>query len=61
VLFRSEDVTDLADKAIGLLDDPVRRKQLNDEAALAVRRYDWSSVAGRVVQVYETVVGGDAR
>ena len=58
VLFEAGNTDDLVAQAIGLLDEPTRRKQVNAEAALAVRRYDWSSVAGRVVQVYETVVGG---
>jgi phosphatidyl-myo-inositol alpha-mannosyltransferase len=61
VLFRTGDAADLVDEAVALLDDPARRKQLDEDAAVAVRRYDWSSVAGRVVQVYETVAGGQAR
>lgn len=55
VLFRSGDEADLADKALALLDDPARRESLNHESALAVRRYDWKSIAGRILHVYETV------
>ena len=60
-LFRSEDAADLAGTAIRLLEDPARRARVNLEAARAVRRYDWTSVAARIVQVYETVVGEEAR
>ncbi|MGA9747195.1 MAG: glycosyltransferase family 4 protein [Nocardioides sp.] len=61
-LFRSEDVGDLASRLAALLDDPVRRTALDAAAAVGVRRYDWASVAARIVQVYETVIpGGDGR
>ena len=56
-LFRSEDVGDLAARLAALLDDPDRRTALDEAAAHGVRRYDWSSVATRIVQVYETVSG----
>ncbi len=40
---------------------PARRpgpaRRLDAAAARAVRRYDWSTVAGRILRVYETVVG----
>ncbi|HET6625712.1 MAG TPA: glycosyltransferase family 4 protein [Nocardioidaceae bacterium] len=61
VLFRPGDAADLAEKALALLDDPQRRTKTNAEASLAVRRYDWGSVASRIVQVYETVVGEEVR
>jgi phosphatidylinositol alpha-mannosyltransferase len=51
VLFAAGDVEALADGLAALLDDPART---------AVRRYDWSSVAGRILRVYETVVAGAA-
>lgn len=60
VLFRNEDVDDLTGKLAALLDDGERRAALDAVAAGAVRRYDWSSVAGRILQVYETVVPGGA-
>jgi phosphatidylinositol alpha-mannosyltransferase len=56
--FRSEDVADLAGKAIALLSDG-RREELRDAATGMVGRYDWSSVAALIVQVYETVIGSD--
>ena len=54
-LFRSEDVDDLVEQLTSLLDDPQRRTALDAAAASAVRRYDWSAVAGQVEQVYETI------
>ena len=60
-LFSSGDASDLSAQALTLLADPGRRGELNQQAQLAVRRYDWSSVAGRIVQVYETVVGQEVR
>jgi phosphatidylinositol alpha-mannosyltransferase len=56
-LFRSEDSADLAKQLVDLLEDPQRRSSLRAAAAAAVRRYDWSVVAGEIVRVYETVTG----
>jgi phosphatidylinositol alpha-mannosyltransferase len=61
LLFRNEDAGDLAVKLAGLLDDPARRRALVDAASSAVRRYDWGTVAQRVLRVYETVVEGGGR
>jgi len=60
-LFRSGDAGDLADQTLALLGDENRRKTLGREAGSAVRRYDWSSVAARIVHVYETVTGQEVR
>jgi phosphatidyl-myo-inositol alpha-mannosyltransferase len=60
-LFRNGDVADLRRRLAALLDDPGGRAALERSAALAVRRYDWSSVAGQVVRVYETVLGTGPR
>jgi phosphatidylinositol alpha-mannosyltransferase len=60
VLFRNGDAGDLATKLTELLDDPPRRAALADAARVAVRRYDWATVAARIVQVYETVTEGGA-
>jgi phosphatidylinositol alpha-mannosyltransferase len=54
-LFRNEDVDDLSGQLASLLDDPGRRERLREVAREGVRRYDWATVAGQVVQVYETV------
>ena len=59
-LFRSEDVEDLTSQLRELLDDPTRRKELDEAARVGARRYDWESVATRILQVYETVVGGSS-
>jgi phosphatidylinositol alpha-mannosyltransferase len=55
--FRNGDTTDLASRALELLADGPARDEVRDAASRMVRRYDWSSVAGQIVQVYETVVG----
>jgi phosphatidylinositol alpha-mannosyltransferase len=55
--FRNEDVEELAARAVELLGDGARRDELRDAASRVVRRYDWSSVAAQIVQVYETVTG----
>jgi phosphatidylinositol alpha-mannosyltransferase len=60
VLFASEDVDDLASELAGLLDDPGRRSALDAAAAVAARRYDWSTVATEILRVYETVTAGRA-
>jgi phosphatidylinositol alpha-mannosyltransferase len=59
-LFSAGDPDDLATKLAALLDDPDRRARLDAEAHVAVRRYDWSTVAGQILSVYETVVGEPA-
>ncbi len=61
MLFRNGDPDDLSSKLAALLGDPDRRAALADSARVAVRRYDWSVVAARIVQVYETVTDGGAR
>ena len=55
VLFRAGDAEDLTARTRELLDDEARRQALISAASVAVRRYDWSTVAARIVQVYETV------
>jgi phosphatidylinositol alpha-mannosyltransferase len=56
-VFPNGDSEALAEAVVGLLDAPSAREALRGEAAVAVRQYDWSAVARRIVQVYETVVG----
>ncbi|NAS27337.1 glycosyltransferase [Herbidospora sp. NEAU-GS84] len=56
-LFATGDAAALAREAARLLDDPQRRAKYSDEARLAVRKYDWSTVARDVLRVYETVTG----
>jgi phosphatidylinositol alpha-mannosyltransferase len=67
VLFPAGDGAALADALVGVLADPQARARLSAQAAVAVRRYDWSRVADQVLTVYETVrlgaehVGEDPR
>jgi phosphatidylinositol alpha-mannosyltransferase len=56
-LFATGDAAALAREAGRLLDDPALRAKFSAEARLAVRKYDWSTVARDVLRVYETVVG----
>ena len=60
VLFPRGEPQALASALVGLLGDDERRTRLSASAARAVRRYDWSRVAGEVLAVYETVrLGAD--
>ncbi len=59
-LFETGNPASLAREAARLLDDPGRRAKLSDEARIAVRRYDWSTVARDVLRVYETVTAAQA-
>jgi phosphatidylinositol alpha-mannosyltransferase len=53
--FPVGDPAALALAAANLLDDPARRAQLSARGSVAVRAYDWSTVARDIVRVYETV------
>jgi phosphatidylinositol alpha-mannosyltransferase len=55
--FRTGDVGDLTAHTSTVLGDDARRQALRDAASATVGRYDWSSVAHLIVQVYETVTG----
>jgi phosphatidylinositol alpha-mannosyltransferase len=59
-LFRNGDADDLTRRLAALLDDPLRRAALTTAAKAEVRRYDWSTVGNRILQVYETVAPGRA-
>ncbi|MFG1710098.1 glycosyltransferase family 4 protein [Nonomuraea sp. M3C6] len=59
-LFANGDAASLACEAAALLDTPERRAKLAAEALVAVRKYDWSTVARDVVRVYETVTTSGA-
>jgi phosphatidyl-myo-inositol alpha-mannosyltransferase len=58
VCFRNGDVQDLERQAVAVLGDADRCGPLRAAASHAVLRYDWSTVAGQVIAVYETVAGG---
>jgi phosphatidylinositol alpha-mannosyltransferase len=55
VTFRNGDSADLAARLIELLGDPQRRAQLRTEGAVRAAEFDWSSIARRVLAVYESV------
>ena len=59
-LFPVGDPGGLASGLLQLLDDPDSRRGYAERALRGVRRYDWSTVAGQVMAVYETVrLGAD--
>src|SRR5438132_6620257 len=56
VSFRAGDVQDLADAVVALLEDEQRRCALGEGARrLAVTRYSWDDIAGRLLAIYERV------
>ncbi|MEQ7008694.1 glycosyltransferase family 4 protein [Actinopolymorpha sp. B17G11] len=59
-LFDVGDAPALAREALTLLGDAAERDRLRAAARLAVRRYDWSSVAKEILAVYEMVAEGPA-
>ncbi|MGY1642810.1 glycosyltransferase family 4 protein [Geodermatophilus sp. SYSU D00703] len=56
VLVRRGDARALARALGGLLADPERRAHLSETGRRAAAAYDWSVVARRILDVYETVV-----
>ncbi|WP_025274333.1 glycosyltransferase [Haloglycomyces albus] len=59
-LFRSEDVVDLASNLVDLLKAPDIRLRYRTEADAWVQRYDWSTVAARVSEVYRAAIEAQA-
>ena len=59
-LFDVGDAAALAENALAMLGSAAERGQLADAARIAVRRYDWSSVAKEILSVYEMVTEGPA-
>ncbi|MFD4926958.1 glycosyltransferase family 4 protein [Streptomyces goshikiensis] len=59
-LFANEDAGALAEAAVRLLRDPVRRAELSARGSAHVRRFDWSTVGADILAVYETVTDGAA-
>jgi phosphatidylinositol alpha-mannosyltransferase len=57
-LFPTGDATALAATVSALLADPARRAELARRGSAEVAKYDWNTVAARIVQVYETVLEG---
>lgn len=57
-LFAPGDAAALAEHALTLLAEPGLRRGLAASATAAVRRYDWSILGRRILDVYETVTAG---
>jgi phosphatidylinositol alpha-mannosyltransferase len=58
-LFQSENLQDLAEKAIALLQDPIRRSEISNRGHDYAQSFDWDVVAERIYDVYEmAMVGG---
>jgi phosphatidyl-myo-inositol alpha-mannosyltransferase len=56
-----DDPEALAAGLIEVLESDAVRARYIETAATAVRRYDWSVVAGQILRVYETVAGAGAK
>jgi len=56
-----DDDGQLADALIDVLDSDDVRARYIEAASDAVRRYDWSVVAGQIMRVYETVASAGAK
>lgn len=54
-LFTTGDPASLAERLVEVLGDPARRDALRTRGSAWVRRYDWSTVAHQVLEVYEMV------
>lgn len=60
-LVAVDDPVDLAAGLLELLGDDALRRRYIAIAEEAVRRYDWSVVAGQIMRVYDTVTGAGAK
>jgi len=60
-LFEPGDATELARRALQLLDTPDEREKLRAAGLTAVRRYDWSVLLPELLAVYELVARGVPR
>ena len=58
-LFESESASDLSQKVIGLLKDPVARRTIAERGKIYAQEFDWDVVAEKIYDVYEmAMVGG---
>lgn len=55
ITFENENSADLAVVVSDLLDDPQRRADLTAQGKLRAAEFDWSVVAERIVDVYESI------
>lgn len=59
MLFPVGDACALACVLRTLIDDPAARNRIIDAGARRTQKYDWSTVAGEVMAVYETIATGE--
>jgi len=55
ITFENENSQDLAKVVSNLLSDPARRAELSAQGKLRAAEFDWSVVAERIVDVYESI------
>jgi len=55
ITFKNEDATDLAKVVTELLANPTRRAQLSAQGKLRAAEFDWTVVAQKIVDVYESI------
>ncbi len=60
-IFRSEDAADLAQSIVKLLKNPNRLQELAENGLQAAIRFDWESVAGQIMSVYEVAMTGNGK
>ena len=60
-LVAVDDGAALAEGLIAVLENDPLAKRYVAAGAEAVRRYDWSVVAGQIMRVYETIAGSGAK
>jgi glycosyltransferase involved in cell wall biosynthesis len=53
-IFKSEDIEDLASKMITLLKNEKLREEMGIVAKAKVKQYDWSEVAERYIEIYNS-------
>jgi phosphatidyl-myo-inositol alpha-mannosyltransferase len=62
VAVRPDDPDALADAVVDLIEDEPRRERMGEAARkLAVERYAWPAIAGRLVEIYTSLVERDVR
>jgi phosphatidylinositol alpha-mannosyltransferase len=55
ITFENENSADLAKVVSGLLSDPIRCAELTAQGKLRAAEFDWSVVAERIIDVYESI------
>jgi phosphatidylinositol alpha-mannosyltransferase len=60
-LFESEDASSLANTAISLLRNSAKLEELSENGRKAAILFDWESVAGQIMSVYEVAMTGHGK